>query len=90
MNQNTKNLKLIKSYISELSNEEFKIFSDWFIACLKERLTKTQNFIEVKQNLQQSLTKFEKLDAKEKTVDAEIQAHTQKLKANADPFADFL
>ena len=88
--QNTKDLELIKSYINELSNEDFKIFSDWFISSFDERFKKSQNYTEVKQNLQESLAKFEELDAKEKAVDAEIQAHKQKLKAKGDPFADLL
>ena len=38
----------------------------------------------------QPLAKFEELDTKEKAVDAEIQAHKEKLKAKGDPFADLL
>jgi hypothetical protein len=88
--QNTKDLELIKSYIDELSNEDFKIFSDWFIASFDEGLKKSQKSTELKQSIQDSLAKFEELDEKEKAVDAEIQAHKEKLKAKGDPFADLL
>jgi hypothetical protein len=33
---------------------------------------------------------FEELDIKEKALDAQIQAHKEKLKAKGDPFADLL
>ena len=88
--QNTKDLELTKSYINELSNEDFKIFSDWFIASFDERFKKSRNLIEVKQSIQDSLAKFQELVTKEKALDAEIQAHKQRLKAMGDPFADLL
>lgn len=88
--QNTKDLELIKSYINELSNEDFKIFSDWFISSFDERFKKSQNSTEVRKSLQKSLAKFEELDIKEKALDAEIQAQKQRLKAMGDPFADLL
>ena len=36
------------------------------------------------------LAKFEELDTIEKTLDAKLQAHKQRLKAMGDPFADLL
>jgi hypothetical protein len=51
---------------------------------------KSRNSTEVKQSLQDSFANYEELDTKEKALDAQLQAHRQKLKAKGDPFADFL
>ena len=83
-------LEEITNAISQLPDDDFTLLINWFVDCAEERLIQSQTISQHRQELKGSLDRFQSLDAKEKVLDTQIQAHKQKLKAKGDPFADLL